>query len=401
VPIQAHGVIDAEASLLSNQDVLANAFANTSGCFEESYVVQHGSGFVNEYARRDETGVQYAGTSSDPNHLLGAFPCLFPYGLGGFEVFRPRALSYEAHAKWAMQYGDKRFRKDFHFMFQVFGVIQKRQVCRSAVLQVQKQAFQRDEALFARLNPEDFALAARQEAKKETIVNPVIRSLKKHINAVRVNVVGTDESRINIRAYIWGMTILHNPPSLWLTINPTDTHDPIVQVFAGEEIDLDLFDRCAGPDSAQRAKIVADDPYAAAKFFHFVIQAVFEELMGIVVHKHKRIGHITRSEGILGTVEGYIGTVEAQGRGTLHLHTLIWLRGAPTAIEMKALLQSPGFRTRIAAYIASNICAHHDHISEESLATLPREKAVSYSRPLDPRHPSFNTSHYDVEGQLV
>jgi hypothetical protein len=87
VPIQAHGVIDAEASLLSNQDVLANAFANTSGCFEESYVVQHGSGFVNEYARHDETGVQYAGTSSDPNHLLGAFPCLFPYGLGGFEVF--------------------------------------------------------------------------------------------------------------------------------------------------------------------------------------------------------------------------------------------------------------------------------------------------------------------------
>ncbi|KAG2366209.1 hypothetical protein BDR07DRAFT_1480460 [Suillus spraguei] len=145
VPIQAHGVIDAEATLLSNQDVLANALVNMSSA--ESYVVQHGSGFVNEYAHQDGTGMLYA---------------------------------------------------------------------------------------------------------------------------VQVNVVGTDKLRISIRTYIWGMTILRNPPSLWVTINPTDTHDPIVQVFAGEEIDLDLFDCTAGPDSAQHAKIVADDPYTAAKFFHFI-----------------------------------------------------------------------------------------------------------------------------------
>jgi hypothetical protein len=210
---------------------------------------------------------------------------LFPYGLGGFEVSRPRPVSYEAHAKWAMQYADKRFRKDFHFMFQVFGVIQKRQVCRSAILQVQKKAFQDNEMSFARLTADDLSLAGRQEAKKETISNPVIRALKKHLTAIRVNVVGTDESRINIRAYIWGMTVLRNPPSLWVTVNPTDTHDPIVQVLAGEEIDLDLFDRTAGPDSAQRAKIVADDPYAAAKFFHFIVRVIFEELMGITVRK--------------------------------------------------------------------------------------------------------------------
>ncbi|KAG2750956.1 hypothetical protein P692DRAFT_20847043 [Suillus brevipes Sb2] len=262
-------------------------------------------------------------------------------------------------------------------------------------------AFQDNEALFARLTAEDFASAAHEEAKKEPLSNPVIRSLKKHLSAVRVNVIGTDESRISIRAYIWGMTILRNPPSLWLTINPTDTHDPIVQVFAGEDIDLDSFDRTGGPDSAERAKIVADDPYAAAKFFHFVVCAVFEELMGITVHKHKRVDHITRREGIFGTVEGYIGTVEAQGRGTLHLHTLIWLRGAPSSVQRKAALQTLDFRSRVAAYIASNICAHHEQVLKESLATMSREKAISYSRPLDPRLPSFTTSHYDVEGQLV
>jgi len=68
---------------------------------------------------------------------------------------------------------------------------------------------------------------------------------------------------------------------------------------------------------------------------------------------------------------------------------------------MKELLQSPSFRSRVSAYIASNICAHHDQVSEETLASVPREKAVSYSRPLDPRSTSFSTSHYDVEGRLV
>jgi len=57
------------------------------------------------------------------------FHCLFPYGLGEFEVLQSCPVSYEAHAKWAMQYSDKHFHKDFHFMFQVFGVIWKCQVC--------------------------------------------------------------------------------------------------------------------------------------------------------------------------------------------------------------------------------------------------------------------------------
>lgn len=287
IPIQAHGVIDAEGCQLSNQDVLANAFANTCHTKEESYLVQHAGGFVNEYPRVNESGERFAGSTDDPNHLLGAFPCLFPFGFGGFEVQRPRSISYEAQAKWTMKYGDKRFRKDFHFMFQVFGVIQKRQVCRAAVLQVQRKSFHQNEAAFARLTVDDLATASREEAKKQSPSNPIIRSLKKHISAVRANVIGTDESRINICSYIWGMTIMKNPPSLWITINPTDTHDPIAQVLAGEDINLDEFDSTAGPDASHRALIVASDPYAAANFFHFIIRAILEELMGITVRKPK------------------------------------------------------------------------------------------------------------------
>jgi hypothetical protein len=299
-----------------------------------------------------------------------------------------------------MKYADRRFRKDFHFMFQVFGVIQKRQICQSTVLQVQKKAFHENEVVFHQLTPEDLATASREEAKQQDPSNPIIHSLKKHIFAVRTNVIGTDESRINIRSYIWGMTIMKNPPSLWITINPTDTHDPIAQVLAGQEIDLDAFDKTAGPDSSHRALIIASDPYAAAKFFHFTVQVILEELMGITIIKQNR-GLTVRKEGVFGTIEAYVGTVEAQGQGTLHLHVLLWLRGAPPASVMKDCLQSSDFRARIANYIDSNIHGHHDQLSEQSLAITPRERAVSYSHPLDPRTSVFDSQHSTIEAQLV
>ncbi|KAI0710264.1 hypothetical protein C8Q76DRAFT_579998, partial [Earliella scabrosa] len=39
--------------------------------------------------------------------------------------------------------------------------------------------------------------------------------------------------------------------------------------------------------------------------------------------------------GLLGTCDAYYGTVEAQGRGTLHCHMLVWLKGHPSPKEMK------------------------------------------------------------------
>jgi hypothetical protein len=108
----------------------------------EKYSIQRGSTFVNEYPHRSADKTFGIGNSDNPNHLLGAFLYLFPYAAGGFEVQRPRPISYEAHAQWAMRYADRRYRKDFQFMCQVFGVIQKRQVCRQAVLQVSILIFQ-------------------------------------------------------------------------------------------------------------------------------------------------------------------------------------------------------------------------------------------------------------------
>ncbi|KAG8214617.1 hypothetical protein J3R82DRAFT_9690 [Butyriboletus roseoflavus] len=49
------------------------------------------------------------------------------------------------------------------------------------------------------------------------------------------------------------MVIKKNSPSLWITINPSNIHDPVVQVLTGAEIDLDRFSSTAGLDNHQCA----------------------------------------------------------------------------------------------------------------------------------------------------
>jgi hypothetical protein len=395
------GVIDVTGASISEKDILAHALANVSNENRSwGYAIKRGSAFVNEYGRKDEeSGIFTDGGTSNPNHLYGAFPVLLPFALGGIETKRRRKVSYESHVRWALQYEDRRFRKDLHFIFQVFGVIQKRQVCRSAELQINKSAYRQNEAAIRRLKPQDLIQAATEEKRKATISNPATHALRGLVSGLRVKVVGTDESRTGMRSQIWGLTTMKNPPSIWMTINPADMHDPIAQVLVGEDIDLDNFLKTAGPDSSMRARNVAADPYAAAKFFHLIIHAVIEELFSITVDEHS--GKIKRQVGILGRVEAYVGSVEAQGRGTLHLHLILWTSGAPTPSKMRELLQSDGFCDRVRRFIKSNIRADIDGADASTVATFPTDKAASYSRPVDPRLPNYEIKARKAEKLLA
>lgn len=378
------GVVDIDGVDVTDTELMAHALANCSQVIqEEDYMIRRGSAFVNEYARVDPlTGQRNDGGPGDANHLLGTFPTLFPYGLGGFEVDRPVPVPYEAHVRWTLRYEDRRFRRDPHFPFQVFGVCQKRQVCRASVLQMKRGCYMRHQNLLSTITAEDLTIASREETRGVPFSSPAVRTLRSQLSAVKTKVQGSDESRMSVRGKIWGTNLLHNPPSLWITINPADTQDPIAQVLAGAEIDLDNFCNAAGPDSVDRAVNMAADPYASAKFFHFMIETILEVLFGI---SKKSNGVFVRREGIFGTVKSYVGTVEAQGRGSLHLHLLLWLDGAPTASELRRALTTDPFREKVKRYIKKTIRADLDGKQAAEVHAMPKVDSVSYSRPLDPR----------------
>ncbi|KAG1858506.1 hypothetical protein F4604DRAFT_1882876 [Suillus subluteus] len=180
---------------------------------EGGYAVHHDPQPVSDFPPdRQESG---DGAGLEHNFFEKAFPCLFPYGEGGIEVTR---------------------------------AVKRRQALGSARLQMRCNTFDADAQILS-------TKAQEEEEKNCPISDPAIRLLKRHIYATGGRVMGSDHK-------LWSTSIMLNPPSLWITINPCDLHDPIPQVFAAT---------LNPPSKEKRAQNIALDPYAAAKFFHFMI----------------------------------------------------------------------------------------------------------------------------------
>ncbi|KAF8306311.1 hypothetical protein DL93DRAFT_2037058, partial [Clavulina sp. PMI_390] len=148
--------------------------------------------------------------------------------------------------------------------------------------------------------------ALAEEEAGEEISNPEIRDFIRTAIATRSHVIGSDNGRYLYRQEIWGICIKYGNPFIFLTINPADHHDPIAMFLAGEDIDLDNFSPLDGPSSSERSKILASDPFAATEYFHIVIGAVLEHLLGFHVTERS----ITTTPGVLGHLSAYFGMVE-------------------------------------------------------------------------------------------
>ena len=362
---------------------------------EGGYAVRHGRQPVRDFPDH------HIGNEADPNQtnfFEKAFPCLFPYGFGGIEAEREVTVPLTEHIRWALQYHDRRFHKHETFPFVAFGIGQRRQALTSARIQMRRHNFEKDARVMSSITLSMLQQAQHEEEMHIPISSPAVCLLRKHIHGSSGRVMGSDQSRYQLRSQISSTSIMLNPPSLWITINPSDIHDPIAQVFAGEKINLDDLLALIGPDADKRAANIAADPYAAAKFFHFLIQTILETLFGVKVTNFQ----IKSRTGILGRVSAYFGTVESQGRGTLHLHLLVWLQDAPNADQMAELLKAEDFRTKVKSYIQANLCAYLPGLENlESVKAIPKANDIAYSRPPHPDSPDYEKQLSDFELNLA
>ncbi|KIO04742.1 hypothetical protein M404DRAFT_52669, partial [Pisolithus tinctorius Marx 270] len=303
-PLHVLGVTDLEQTKVPSSELMAQALANFNDNTQEGgYVVRHGNAPINDFPPSMQSPAMW-------NPLGTAFPVLFPYGRGAIEAERPVNISLREHCKWAMQYHDCHFAMHHLFPFVLFALMQKRETMQSAHLQMRRKDFERDTLALTSITIADLKHVAAQEARHEPISNAWVRALRRHVTAVNGRVLGSDSAQASYHSMIWGTCLMLGGPSLWLTINPVDIHDPIAQIFAGEDIDLNEFNAHLGPDSNRCAENIAANPYAASRYFHFIIHTVLETLFGI-----RRLGNKTKSQvGVLGQVAGYFGVVEAQGR---------------------------------------------------------------------------------------
>ena len=135
-----------------------------------------------------------------------------------------------------MCYHDQQFRQHKTFPFIIFGIIQCRQALMAACIQTSASAFKKDAHLFHTSLIASLTWAMKWKDTHKQDNEPAIHSLKNHIQVVSACVQGSDQSHTQLCSQIWSTAICEQPPSLWVTINPCDLHDPIVQVSICNEI---------------------------------------------------------------------------------------------------------------------------------------------------------------------
>ncbi|KIL55393.1 hypothetical protein M378DRAFT_188670 [Amanita muscaria Koide BX008] len=361
----------------TDRDTVMNAIENLAR--EGTYDVRPGQRFVRDLPDRKGTG------EDTENYSACAFPSLFPYGTGGVES--QAALGFIEHIRYCLLFHDRRFRTHHSFPFVMFGLYQKRQALAAARIQVMRRDFDQVRSNILQVTREDLTKAASEREKGMPISNKNVQKLLDSAKLTAGRIVGTDQSRAALRSKIWSTAVFLGPPSIWMTINPADIHDPIAQLLCGEEINIDQFDdlqgRCA--NNVVRAQNIAKDPYAAAKYFHTLILIVLEALVGIRVTSRMTYS----KKGLLGRVSAYTGAVESQNRASLHLHILLWLVGAPRATELREKFQSEEFRDKVRKFVEANIHAGAPGLTEQALATIPRESDLAYARPPNPAASDF------------
>jgi len=95
----------------------------------------------------------------------------------------------------------------------------------------------------------------------------------------------------------------------------------------------------------ERYKLIAENPVAGARFFHFMVEMFIKHVLG-VGQDHP---------GLYGKTSAYYATVEQQGRLTLHLHMLLWIMNSLSPQEIRDKIMDPNsdFQKEMVEYLES------------------------------------------------
>jgi hypothetical protein len=292
------------------------------------------------------------------NLFPSLYPTLYPFGVGGFEDSRRfPAISIKAHARHLLNIADGCFREHPSFLFSVFNVLQRREIGLRTMMRVSRSSFESKANVYANLQPETIQRVTDQlEKGVNNFLKPDERrvfDLMRDVHLINSTVMGSGAARMSMRHQIWAMITSYGAPSLFITINPADVYNPLVKLLAGADIDVNTLLPDQIPTFHEQSILIAKDPALAARFFHIYMQSFFNVILQYDVDNHGSI-----KPNMFGATKGYYGTVEAQGRGSLHCHLLLWLEGGlnPSEIRDHISAQPFGmFKKDLITYLETNI----------------------------------------------
>ena len=296
-------------SLLS-EDFPAHPYrAGVGNVHDDLIEIPHGDmGLANEY---------------DTDHLMKAFPTLSPFGVGGFgDIKRGISISWERHMTSLLLQSHRIYAQHEVFMFVVFNILQRRKICLGAKLYTRKSTLLEVRGLLQELKYKDVherLLVDIASGSKRFFTDPLLNQLMQATSISNGIVRGSREYVNSRRSEIQGLYICGGCPIFFITVNPDDAKHPLMLSIwsdaQGKQMDVPMRENFAQYHQ-RRLKIISEDPVLQAQFFDTVFRAVIDVVFGF----DKECGF-----GIFGEVSAHYAVIEAQGKGTLHAHGLIWL----------------------------------------------------------------------------
>jgi len=328
---------------------------------------------------------------NNPQLYPQMFPWLFPYGLGGIGTTK---LSDKEHKRHLLMYHDKRFQVDINFPFVAFSHEQIKASTTQSFLLVDQNRFGNITDRLLNLDQSVLTaivekMAAGEHIKPESDAEKACFQVIQDLDHVAGKMHGSTTSKKYMRNEIWSLIARKSAPYWYITLSPADIQHPICIYFAqmNEEFKPSIL------PYDERLRSVCANPVAGARFFHFLIETFISEVLGVNA-KHR---------GLYGDTDAYYGTVEQQGRLTLHLHMLLWIRGGLSPQEMRERLMDPDsqFQKKVTDWLES--CFSGDFMTgskEEVLTAVDNNsKASTYADPTQTMPvtppPSCDSNHKD------
>ena len=274
-------------------------------------------------------------------------PWLFPYGLGGIgNSLQQGRLSDIAYKKHLLMYNDKRFQMDSHFSLIAFNHEQIKQSTTGGYLLAEKSKFDNISKRLMDVNIEVLSdLIKRMEhgerVKPETDEEKLCFQLTKDLDHVGGHVKGSLTSKKYMCNELWSLISFCGAPSWFITFSPADNMHPIPLYFADTK---ETFSPELKSYQEQYA-LIANNPVAGARFFDIMSKMFIKYVLGFGENH----------PGLYGNTEAFYGTDEQQGRLTLHMHMLLWLKGSlsPQEIRDRTMDSTSDFQKKMVEYLES------------------------------------------------
>ena len=203
------------------------------------------------------------------------------------------------------------------------------------------------------------------------------------------HVIGTDGHRRLCRHEGNAYTILFGPPLEFCTPNLADGKQCLLLVVQNEEISLDasLDTDQVLPKYRDMLLRLAKDPVGQTLVFHLIMRLFFQHVLGVRPEsiESRRGGKSVEQRdwctdglatstcpGIFGPIAAFRGEIEAQGRGSLHPHILVWLVVLSISQVVEILHRDRDkFQQNLYQWMRASVAAV-ESICQSSVRALPR-----------------------------